>query len=65
MSDNKMDTEADKAKLAANPIVWFAMSATFGRELKAKAYLEEKDVECFVPMQYRLVRDRNGRRNAD
>ena len=62
MSDNKMDTEADKAKLAANPIVWFAMSATFGRELKAKAYLEEKEVECFVPMQYRLVRDRNGRK---
>lgn len=37
---------------------WFAMSATFGRELKAKAFLESKQVKCFVPMRYEIVKDR-------
>ncbi len=37
---------------------WFAMSATFGRELKAKEYLEGKNVECFVPMRWSIVADR-------
>lgn len=39
--------------------VWFAMSATFGRVLKAKAFLESNSVECFVPMRYKIVNDRN------
>ena len=38
--------------------VWFAMSATFGRELKAKSYLESHAVECFVPMKYGMVPDK-------
>ena len=37
---------------------WFAMSATFGRELKAKTYLESHGVECFVPMKWCIVADR-------
>ena len=37
---------------------WFAMSATFGRELKAKTFLEEQSVTCFVPMRYEIVKDR-------
>lgn len=37
---------------------WFAMSATFGRGLKAKTFLEDKSVECFVPMKYEIVNDR-------
>lgn len=37
---------------------WFAMSATFGRELKAKVFLESKSVKCFVPMKYQIVNDR-------
>lgn len=37
---------------------WFAMSATFGRELKAKAYLEENSVRCFIPMRYEIVDNR-------
>lgn len=37
---------------------WFAMSATFGRELKAKALLESKHVKCFVPMRYEMVKDK-------
>ena len=38
--------------------VWFAMSATFGRELKAKTFLESKQVKCFVPMRYEIVKDK-------
>ena len=37
---------------------WFAMSATFGRELKAKDYLDSHDVECFIPMKYTMVGDK-------
>ena len=37
---------------------WFAMSATFGRELKAKEYLEGEKVQCFVPMRWSIVADR-------
>jgi transcription antitermination factor NusG len=40
-----------------NP-VWFAMSATFGRAMKAKAFLESKSIECFVPMKYEVVLDK-------
>ena len=43
----------------AAPLVWFAMSATYGRELKAKSYLESQGVTCFVPMRYEMVS--NGR----
>ena len=34
---------------------WFAMRATFGRELKAKKLLEGMQIECFIPMRYELV----------
>lgn len=39
-------------------IHWFAMSATFGRELKAKDFIEDKNVECFVPMRYEIHKDK-------
>ena len=39
-------------------LLWFAMSATFGRELKARDYLEKNGVESFVPMKYQMVNDR-------
>ena len=39
-------------------LTWFAMSATFGRSLKAKAFLESKHVESFVPMRYRITKDK-------
>lgn len=41
---------------------WFAMSATFGRELKAKTFLESKRVKCFVPMRYEIVKDKTQRK---
>lgn len=39
------------------PSEWFAMSATFGRALKAKDFLESRSVRCFVPMKYEIVSD--------
>lgn len=39
------------------PVVWFAMSATFGRSLKAKDFLESRSVRCFIPMRYDAVDD--------
>ena len=37
---------------------WFAMSATFGRELKAKTFLESRNITCFVPMKYEIKDDK-------
>lgn len=37
---------------------WFAMSATFGRVMKAKSFLEDKQVKCFVPMRYEMVKNK-------
>lgn len=39
------------------PTEWFAMSATFGRALKAKDFLESRSVRCFIPMKYEVVND--------
>ena len=43
---------------------WFAMSATFGRELKAREYLESKSVRCFIPMKYEIVGSSRGKKRA-
>ena len=40
------------------------MSATFGRELKAKTFLESHDVRCFIPMRYEIINDKNGKTRA-
>ena len=40
--------------------VWFAMSATYRNEMRAKSLLESKGIECFVPMCYRIVESRTG-----
>ena len=44
--------------MSEEDILWFAMSATFGRELKAKDFLEKNDVECFVPMRYEIQKNK-------
>lgn len=41
--------------------VWFAMRATYRRELEARRVLEESGVGCFIPMCYRQ-RQRGARR---
>ena len=33
------------------------MSATFGRALKAKEYLDSRSVRCFIPMKHEVVSD--------
>ena len=43
-----------------NTLTWFAMSAPYRRELIAKEFLRQKDVECFVPMKEALVEKRGG-----
>ena len=47
--EGKLDNNSERE------LVWFAMSATFGRALKAKTFLESKSIECFVPMKYELL----------
>lgn len=46
-------TPSSSTVLPESP-VWFAMSATFGRALKAKEFLESHSVRCFVPMKYEV-----------
>ena len=53
-----MSTDAKSIENIVEESVWFAMSATFGRSLKAKAFLESKSVECFIPMKYEMVVDK-------
>lgn len=43
-----------------NTLTWFAMSAPYRRELIAKEFLRQKEVECFVPMKEALVEKRGG-----
>ena len=41
-------------------LMWFAMSAPYCNEMKAKSLLESKNIECFVPMCYKIVESRLG-----
>ena len=43
--------------------VWFAMSAPYRRELRAKEFLDSKGVECFIPMKEALVERPGGEYN--
>ena len=40
--------------------LWWAMSAPYRRELKAKAVLDNLGIENFIPMRYQAVRKRTG-----
>lgn len=42
----------------SDKLLWYAMSATFGREMKAKEFLEKNNVHCFVPLRCQLVKAR-------
>lgn len=44
---------------------WFAMSAPYRRELKAKSYLESKNIECYVPMTKAVITKRNGIKKSE
>lgn len=47
----------EEIKNSDERIVWFAMSAPYRRELKAKQFLEERNIECFVPMRYTITEE--------
>lgn len=42
--------------------VWFAMRATYGRNMEVKKKLDEAGFESFVPMRYVVSLDRRGRK---
>lgn len=58
-----MSPNSNSLPTNTNPLLWYAMSATFGRELKVKAILEQEEVECFVPMRYE-IRKYKGRKTV-
>lgn len=35
---------------------WFVLRVSYGRIIKAKAFIEAKGLECFVPLRYKEVR---------
>ena len=43
-------------------IRWFPMRVTYNRELKVKSELDDLGIENFIPMQYKIVDTRDGRR---
>ena len=67
---NSMDeiTSGDADTHAAagqGDIIWWALSAPYCRELRAKRELEQAGVECFVPMRYRVVERRGGMKTRE
>lgn len=44
------------------PLLWYAMRATYGRNLAAKRMLDEAGVESYIPMHYVVTSDRRGRK---
>ena len=44
------------------PVMWFAMSAPYRNEMKAKNFLDEKGIENFLPLQYKIRTNRYGRK---
>lgn len=40
---------------------WFVLRVTYGRVLKAKALVEAKGLECYVPLQYKHI-NKNGKK---
>ena len=41
---------------------WFVLRVTYGRVVKAKAYVEAKGLECYVPLRYKEVWKQGKRR---
>ena len=41
---------------------WFVLRVTYGRIIKAKAFVEAKGVECYVPLRYKEIRKQGKRR---
>ncbi len=43
-------------------IEWFALSAPYRNELKAKKLLDDKGVETYLPMQHRIITNKQGKK---
>ena len=41
---------------------WFVLRVTYGRIIKAKAFIEAKGLECYVPLRYKEVRKQGKKR---
>ena len=41
---------------------WFVLRVSYGRIIKAKAYVETKGFECYVPMRYKEVKKQGKKR---
>ena len=52
---NKKDGVSVENVLDANR-QWFVLRVSYGRIIKAKAFIEAKGLECYVPMRYKEVR---------
>ena len=51
----KKNEQINKTMHSQESKVWFAMRATYQRELEAKNDLNSKNVETFIPMQYKII----------
>lgn len=54
------DSPVKAASAHANRLAWFALRATYSRELKVRTLLEERGVRAFVPMTWRKT-EKNGK----
>lgn len=43
---------------------WFVLRVTYGRIIKAKAFVEAKGLECYVPLRYKEVKKQGKKRIA-
>ena len=41
---------------------WFVLRVSYGRIIKAKAFIEAKGLECYVPLRYKAVRKHGKKR---
>lgn len=55
-------TISRKDPVDADTREWFPMRVTYNRELKVKSCLDALGIENFLPMQYKIIEDRKGRR---
>lgn len=57
LNDVMMTAVVPPSNIQEEPLEWFAMSATFGRALKAKDFLESHSICSFIPMKHEVIND--------
>ncbi|MDR2425324.1 MAG: UpxY family transcription antiterminator [Prevotellaceae bacterium] len=43
-------------------IAWYVLRVTYGREIPLKKYLDDNQIENFIPMQYQMI-EKNGKKS--